>query len=304
VFNRLTYLRAAVGSVFQQSFTDWELIIADDGSDDATRTYLSGLERRPRVTVLWLAHTGNPGAVRNAALRAATAEFIAFLDSDDEWHPDKLSIQIAMLRKQPQHLWCYTPIEHIDASGNPLPRKPRPRRTARPGMAFERIARWEAAIAVPTVIVQRRLVDRVGGFDERRYLHEDYDLWLKLARESEFSVVRIPLTRVRHHDSHYSKTGEVELRDWIELFAKWQDLVTEARRRRVIQRQAARCTALLARHYAASGEGAAVVRTITRGVRYWTCPEWWLGSVIALVRLATPTSLVNARRHYINDVKA
>lgn len=296
MFSRLVYLRAAVASVFQQSFADWELIIADDGSDDATKDYLKGLDRLPHVKVLWLAHAGNPAAVRNVALRDATGEFVAFLDSDDEWLPEKLATQIEMLRDQQQNLWCYSPVLHIDADGNVLPRKSRARRIVGRGAAFEQVARWEAAIALPTVIVKRQLVERVGGFDERRLLHEDYDLWLKLAGESEASVVDSPLTRVRHHGSHYSKTGEPELRDWIEFFAKWQHQVAEPARKRVVERQGARCTALLARHYAARGDAAAVFRTITRSMSCWTCPEWWLGSALALARLVVPGSLVNARR--------
>src|SRR5262245_55647877 len=90
-FNRLVYLRAAVASVFKQSFTDWELIIGDDGSDEDTRAYLGTLDQPPRVKVLWLAHTGNPAVVRNAALLEAKGEFVAFIDSDDEWLPDKLT---------------------------------------------------------------------------------------------------------------------------------------------------------------------------------------------------------------------
>ena len=300
VFNRLVYLRAAVESVFQQSYADWELIVADDGSDEVTKDYLRELDRLPRVQVLWLAHSGNPAAVRNAALHVATGEFVAFLDSDDEWLPGKLAAQIAVLREQPEYLWCCSPIVHIDAQGNVLPRKANATRTVRRSVAFAGIVRWDAAIALPTVIVQRQLVQRVGGFDERRLLHEDYDLWLKLARESEVSVVDSPLTRVRHHGSHYSKTGEPELRDWIEFFAKWRHQVTEPGQKRVIERQGARCAALLARHYAARGDGTSVFRTITRSAGCWTFPEWWLGSAIALARLVLPASPVNARRGAAN----
>ena len=297
VFNRPAYLRSAVASVFAQSFTDWELIIADDGSDDGTRAYLRRLEKPPRVKVVWLAHTGNPAAVRNAALREAKGEFVAFLDSDDEWLPEKLARQIEVLRERPERLWCYSPVAHMYANGNPLPRKPRARRAARDGAVFEQIASWEAAIAMPTVIAKRQLVERVGGFDERQIMHEDCDLWLKLARESEVSIVSSPLSRVRHHDSHYSATGEQALRDWIGLFEKWQHLVTQRRLKRVFERQRARCTALLARHYATQRDGASVFRTITGNTRrFWSCSEWWVGSVAALVRLAIPTSLINTWR--------
>src|SRR5258708_34074473 len=96
-FNRLKYLRLAVDSVFAQTFADWELLIADDGSDEETRAYLRGLENLPRVKVIWLSHSGNPSAVRNAALREARGDYIAFLDSDDMWMPAKLEPQIYVL---------------------------------------------------------------------------------------------------------------------------------------------------------------------------------------------------------------
>lgn len=79
-FNRLQYLPSAVESVFAQTWPDWELIIVDDGSDAATRDYLRTLHDPPQVNVMWLPHTGNPGAVRNAGLREARGEFIAFLN--------------------------------------------------------------------------------------------------------------------------------------------------------------------------------------------------------------------------------
>ncbi len=297
VFNRQAWLRAAVASVFEQSFTDWELIIADDGSEDSTKDYLRTLDRPPRVKIVWLTHTGNPAAVRNAALREAKGEFVAFLDSDDEWLPDKLTRQIDILRQQPHRRWCYSPVAHMDADGKPLIRKPRARRMPHSGAVFEQIARWEAAIAMPTVIAHRQLVERVGRFDEQQTMHEDCDLWLKLARESEVSIVDSPLSRVRHHGSHYSASGERALRDWIGLFEKWQQLVPEARRKRIFERQRAKCTALLARHYAAQRNSASVFRILASSARhFWNSPAWWLGSMTALARLAIPTFLVDMRR--------
>ncbi|HYM28419.1 MAG TPA: glycosyltransferase family 2 protein, partial [Steroidobacteraceae bacterium] len=79
-FDRLQFLPPAIGSVFAQTLTDWELIIADDGSGEDTRAYLRSLTD-PRVRVLWMAHSGRPGVMLNAALRAARGEYVAFLDS-------------------------------------------------------------------------------------------------------------------------------------------------------------------------------------------------------------------------------
>ncbi|HSY94564.1 MAG TPA: glycosyltransferase family 2 protein, partial [Steroidobacteraceae bacterium] len=92
-FNRLRLLRRSLASVFEQTFEDWELLIADDGSGPDARAYLEALDD-PRVKVLWLSHSGKPAVARNAALRAAQGEYVAFLDSDDLWVPAKLQIQM------------------------------------------------------------------------------------------------------------------------------------------------------------------------------------------------------------------
>ena len=81
-FDRLEYVRPALDSVFAQTWNDWDLIIADDGSGEELRAYLRALESRPRVKVVWLPHRGVPSAVRNAAIREATGTHVAFTCAD------------------------------------------------------------------------------------------------------------------------------------------------------------------------------------------------------------------------------
>jgi glycosyltransferase involved in cell wall biosynthesis len=116
-FNRLKFVRPAIESVFAQTFQDWELIIADDASDEDTRAYLKSLEIEPRVRVILLPHSGNPAAVRNAAVHAARGKYVAFLDSDDQWMPLKLERQIAGLQARGVCRWSYTGYVCIDATG-------------------------------------------------------------------------------------------------------------------------------------------------------------------------------------------
>src|ERR1700688_1486822 len=120
-YNRLEFLRPAIESVFAQTFEDWELVIADDGSSADTRTYLETLDDPPRIKVIWLPHSGRPSVVRNAALREARGEYVAFLDSDDVWLPRKLEIQIASLRCHAARKWSYPRFSLLDRSGNPTP---------------------------------------------------------------------------------------------------------------------------------------------------------------------------------------
>src|SRR5262245_57463748 len=118
-FNRREFLQPAIESLLNQSFVHWELIIADDGSDTDTRSYLQSLHAPPRVNVVWLSHSGRPSVVRNAALREARGEYVAFLDSDDLWLPRKLEMQVTSLARHPQRKWSYTAFALVDGAGQP-----------------------------------------------------------------------------------------------------------------------------------------------------------------------------------------
>src|ERR1700730_11400082 len=188
-FNRLKYLRSAVDSVFAQTLADWELLIADDGSDEETKAYLKGLGSLPRVKLIWLSHSGNPSAVRNAALREARGDYIAFLDFDDMWMPAKLERQIDVLRTGSHCGWIYTGYVRIDDAGkaDSLP-SPKPWIPCR-GAIVEQLLRLEAAVATAAVLVERRLLEQAGGFDEELLMFEHYDLWLRLAHYNEVQVI-------------------------------------------------------------------------------------------------------------------
>ena len=124
-FNRKRWLERAVASVLAQTFTDWELIVADDGSDVETKTYLRSLDSMPNVQILWLAHCGNPSRVRNAALRDARAR--------SREHRDPLSDMTGL------------PRERVGARRAPLPA---PLRRA-PGVGVQRADARERGPGTP-----------------------------------------------------------------------------------------------------------------------------------------------------------
>lgn len=205
-FNRLAWLQAAIHTVFAQTLEDWELIVADDGSDEPTREYLRALasNHEGRVRVLYLAHSGNPPVARNAALREARGEYVAFLDSDDLWLPRKLELQIASLGENPARQWSYTRSELVDGSGRPLPGGrglKYPQR--KDGWIAESLLRGEAAVTQSSVVARREAVVRVGGYPEDLPICGDYELYLRLALESEIDFVDAPLVLVRRHQEHY-----------------------------------------------------------------------------------------------------
>jgi glycosyltransferase involved in cell wall biosynthesis len=115
-YNREAYLREAISSVYAQTHTNWELIIADDSSMNGTREYLASLSDE-RVRVIQLKHSGSPALTRNSALAHAAGQCIAFLDDDDLWKPEKLSVQIADLMEHPERRWSYTNCDRVNQDG-------------------------------------------------------------------------------------------------------------------------------------------------------------------------------------------
>jgi glycosyltransferase involved in cell wall biosynthesis len=294
-FNRLDFLRPAIESVFAQTFIDWDLIIADDGSDETTRAYLRTLTSEPRVQILWLPHTGNPGAVRNAACSEAKGEYIAFLDSDDLWRPTKLERQIASLRSSADCRWSYTSYDRIGETGELIYPEAKPMVPHR-GAIFESLLTLEAEVSTPAVVVERNLLALVGGFDEEQFLWEDYDLWLRLALHSEVDLVDEPLTRLRSHELHYSSSGTRNLEDRLKLLKKMQPLAPDAHLRSVMDHLIAQRTLNLARIYANSDRPAAAMILADGCLHSWRILHWWTGMPVVLLKLLTPRVLINFYR--------
>ena len=298
-FNRLKFLRPAVDSVFAQTFTDWELIVADDGSQEETAAYLEGLVSRARVKVLRLAHTGNPGAVRNAALQSARGEYIAFLDSDDVWLPEKLTLQIASLRSHPERGWSHTAFAVIDDAGNLLTGARARWWPAAEGWILDRLIRMETVIAIPSVVVRRQLLEQVGGFDLRQRMCEDYDLWLRLAALSEIDGVHETLLLVRSHRDHFHK-DPIVFEDRGRALEKMLAASTDRALHSLLRRERAKVAAGLARTQAVCGGRWAALHTLVKSSQYsWGYPEWWLRGAGAAARAVTPASILRVARYLV-----
>jgi hypothetical protein len=179
-YQRREYVCRAVRSVLAQRFTDWELIVVDDGSADGTGDALRTFE--PRLRYLWQ-ENGGASAARNAGLRLARGDVVAFLDSDDRWFADHLETVVGMLEHHPEAvLACTTPRFRIEGRG--------------------RVADAELVDALPLLLVEnwigypsgtavrRDQLEAVGGFDERMTVMEDGELWLRLAARGPFSFLQ------------------------------------------------------------------------------------------------------------------
>ena len=298
-YDRLQFLGPALDSLFAQTCADWELIVADDGSGAATRDYLRALHAPPRVRVIWLEHSGKPAVARNAALRAARGSYVAFLDSDDLWLPHKLERQLASLRRHPERQWSYTEFALVDAAGRlqalPLGSK---HPAAISGWIAEPLLTGQTVIALPSVVVARETLERLGAFDEQLVMCEDDELWLRLALYSEVDAIEEPLTLVRRHGLHHGD----DVTAWCDrrrVFEKALRTSADPRLRARLRRLRAEMSAGLALSEAAAAMRLRALGTLLTSARYsWPYPRWWRGAGSTLWRACAPLHLRGlVRRH-------
>jgi glycosyltransferase involved in cell wall biosynthesis len=193
---RADWLQAAVGSVLAQTFPDFELIVVDDGSDERP-SFLDGTADK-RIRYVRQRH-GGVSVARNHGMRLATGTYIAFLDADDLFQPDKLRIQIGEMEAHPEIAMSHTSYSRIDAAGSFIEDVASGEFS---GDQYPAIVS-QCPIATPTVVVRREAVERDRlSFDESVRLGEDVILWIAIARRHRLLGIDKPLTSVRIHGNN------------------------------------------------------------------------------------------------------
>lgn len=185
--NRADLLAEALGSVLGQTYQDFEIIVVDNGSTDGTPDVVAGLAD-PRIRYHWQEDSGLPADSRNVGIRMSAGTYVAFLDSDDLWLPEKLERQVAYLQAHPDCGLVFMNARIIGdhpRSGQTLLRKAPPS-----GRVFQALL-WENFISTLTAMVPRRVLDRVGLFDLDPAIRraEDYDLWLRIAHDHQVAYL-------------------------------------------------------------------------------------------------------------------
>jgi glycosyltransferase involved in cell wall biosynthesis len=283
-FNRRAFLQEAVESVFAQTFQDWELVIADDGSDAETRSYLGAL-RDPRLRILCLEHCGNPSRVRNEGIRIAAGRYLAFLDSDDVWAARKLKVQLDALAANPGSRWSYTHCDRIEADGRPLRNDLLAAKKVHGGWIHAALIRLEAWVSMPSVVAERSLVDEIGGFDEAQAFEEQLDFCVRLALKSQVVAIQEPLCSIRAHDQHYSADRIAAIASWDRLYTKFGELVVEEELKAYCKRARARSAVRVAQMQLAENKRGEAAKTLWRSASFsWGDPGWWYGLVRSLPR--------------------
>lgn len=204
-FNAAWCIRKAIDSVFAQTFSDFALLVVDDGSTDDTVDVLSSYGDALRVI---RQRNGGLSSARNAGIRESQGEFIAFLDADDWWLPDKLARQAQLLLAEPDVGFVSTAARVENLEGQVLNMWACTQCTA-PFLQRLFGANGDVAGSGSAVMARRRLFDVVGGFDESLLSLEDVDMWMRLAAVAGYACIDEPLAVILKRPGSMSRNLEV-----------------------------------------------------------------------------------------------
>lgn len=270
VYNGERFIRRAVDSILRQTYPVTQIIVVDDGSRDSTREIVES-DYRDQVTLL-RQQNGGPAKARNAGLRIATGEYIAFLDADDWWEPEKVAMQVKVLREHPNAVGNYTGLRVMSDYGEHLADlKPVDHTTLWPTL------RWcNPGVPPSSVLLRRSALESLGsGFDERQLGSEDWNLWFRLITKGPFCVCPEPLTDYRSSAGGLSGDANHMYNDFMKmlddtLLADMSGLRRFLWRRRIIAYQAFKAC-LTAR---AAGDKATELQYMKKSVLEWPSPFW------------------------------
>lgn len=194
-FNRAYILPRSIESVLNQSYRHFMLHIVDDGSSDETLSVLEKYRKHPQVEIY---HQENKGvsSARNLAGLSSKSPWISFLDSDDEWMPNKLEVQMKYLQEHPECSFLHSEELWIR---NGVRVNPKQKHQKNNDNIFERSLEF-CLISPSTVIMKKELFLKHQGFNEHFTVCEDYDLWLKILVKNDIGFIATPL--IEKHGGH------------------------------------------------------------------------------------------------------
>jgi glycosyltransferase involved in cell wall biosynthesis len=264
-YNRARFLPGALESVFAQTFTDYEVVVVDDGSTDDTSEVVAPY--LDRIRYLRQENAGR-SAARNACIRAAAGRYVSFLDSDDRWLPGKLERHVPLLEARPSVGMVHGHVDVIDDDDRPLPAATDFHHRLwsaahRAGASYAGYALECRCFSTATTF-RAEVFDRVGLYDESLAL-DDYELYLRVALDYEIVFLEESVAEYRYHgenmDSRQLTLGQIQgAEKHLRLLEERGDVAERDRARRNLH-------AMLARSYNVLGDQSAARRHALRALR-------------------------------------
>lgn len=230
VYNGKKFLSEAIESVIAQTYSDWEIIAVNDGSTDASLEILRKYEQQlpSKINVINQENYGISIA-RNRAIASAKGEYIAFLDCDDLWLPNKLKKQVDFLDSNSEIGLLYSDCYVLDSNSNMKEDIYSLRTKPRKGNIFH-ILLYNNFIPTSTVIVRRGVLKEIGLFNPRYKISQDYDLWLRIAETYPVDFLNEPLAKYRFRHEGISRNVELMVNEDFQILEFWLNKKPELRR--------------------------------------------------------------------------
>ncbi len=210
--NQKKYLFDAVKSVLTQTVQPFEIIICDDASGDGSQDVIKLIKSKHPELIKLIFHEKNLGVSnnRNSGLRAAKGDFITWLDGDDRYCSEKLELELNTLLQCDKSKWVYSKFIFTNESGKTIGHS---KSISNEGNIFDELV-GNIGRNPRYPLIDQSIIDKVGFFDERLNMYEDFDFHLKLSKDYECSYCSKPLTEYRQHTggvTHYLPTNEYEI---------------------------------------------------------------------------------------------
>jgi teichuronic acid biosynthesis glycosyltransferase TuaG len=231
IYNREKILTETINSVITQTYTNWELLLVDDfSSDNSVAVIESYTQKYSNIKFYQSQKKGyGPAHPRNIGIKNAKGNYIAFLDSDDVWHRNKLEAQINILKGSQYKAICSNAEFFPSGHRNQFYRfKSRP-------ISFEEYLDKPSGISTSCILIKKEYVDEIGFFEENIEFtsHEDYDYWLRMLSHNNNCIYFLNKNLVSHrrHNQNLSKTSTVDYKEFpenlIHIYRKYPNLTKE-----------------------------------------------------------------------------
>jgi glycosyltransferase involved in cell wall biosynthesis len=220
--NRAHFLPGAILSVLNQTFQDFEIIVVDDASSDNTSEIVAAFNDE---RIRFFRHDTNKGgsAARNTGILNSKCDYIAFLDDDDEWLPEKLAKQMDILLASPPEVGCvYTGYVMVDRTSGRVIDQRLP--TKRGNLYKDLLMTNCVAGGTSSALLRKNCLQKVGLFDENLPRSQDFDLWLRMAKVFLFEYVPEPLFKYYIHENRISTNLDAQSRGLEIVVKKYRDL--------------------------------------------------------------------------------
>ena len=196
-YNAEKTIKETIESVLAQTYQDIEIIVVDDGSTDHSKEIIESFGSK---VLYFYQENGGQSAARNTAIHHSSGKYLAFLDSDDLWMPEKLEKQLALMQQEGVD-WCYCDCEYfLDSTGKSIGNYSNLVHPPKTGLVAETLLMGNF-IASPTPVVSKKIIEEAGNFNESFQFGEDWDEWIRIAMISPIVYQPEILTKHRIHEN-------------------------------------------------------------------------------------------------------